>query len=153
MNEDLTATVQTATDRFAQGFNCSQAVFSAFASQLGLSNETALKLSSPFGAGMARQGQVCGALAGALMVLGLRHGNVDPEGKENTYQIAEEFIRKFKERHGAILCRELIGYDISTSAGLQAAREKTPLHHDLSSFGQRDRRITGSLSHHRSGLK
>ena len=125
MDEDLTNDpIQTASDRFAQGFNCSQSVFSAFALQVGLSNETALKLSSPFGAGMARQGQVCGALTGALMVLGLQHGNVDPEGKEKTYQISEEFIRKFKERHGTILCRELIGYDISSQAGLQAARER-----------------------------
>ena len=125
MDEDLTNDlIQTARDRFAQGFNCSQSVFSAFAFQLVLSNETALKLSSPFGAGMARQGQVCGALTGALMVLGLQHGNFDPEGKEQTYQIADEFIRKFKERHGTILCRELIGYDISSQAGLQAARER-----------------------------
>jgi C_GCAxxG_C_C family probable redox protein len=124
MDEDLTNPLQTASDRFAKGFNCSQSVFSAFASQLGLSIATALKLSSTFGAGMARQGQVCGALTGALMVLGLQHGNVDPEGKEQTYRIADEFIRKFKERHGTILCSELIGYDISTPAGMQAAREK-----------------------------
>ena len=125
MDEDWTNDpIQTASDRFAQGFNCSQSVFTAFASQLGIPNETALKLSAPFGAGMAREGQVCGALIGALMVLGLQHGNVDPEGKEKTYQISEEFISKFKDRHGTILCRELIGYDISTPAGLQSAREK-----------------------------
>ena len=88
MDEDLTNDpIQTANDRFAQGFSCSQSIFSAFVLQLGLSTETALKLSSPFGAGMARQGQVCGALTGALMVLGLQQGNVDPEGKEKTYQI------------------------------------------------------------------
>jgi len=120
----LTDIIQNAIDRFAQGFNCSQAIFSAFATRLGLPSEIALKLSSPFGGGIAREGQVCGALTGALMVLGLQHGNVDPEGKENTYQIAEEFIRKFKERHGTILCREIIGCDISTPAGLQSARDK-----------------------------
>lgn len=120
----MTDIIQNAIDRFAQGFNCSQAIFSAFATRLGLPSEIALKLSSPFGGGIAREGQVCGALTGALMVLGLQHGNVDPEGKENTYQIAEEFIRKFKERHGTILCREIIGCDISTPAGLQSARDK-----------------------------
>ena len=124
MPEDLTDPIQTANDRFAQGFNCSQAIFSAFASRLGLSDEAALKISSPFGAGIARQGQVCGALTGALMVLGLQQGNVNPENKEKTYQIAEEFVCKFKERHGTILCRELIGYDISTPAGLETAREE-----------------------------
>lgn len=116
--------VKTASERFAQGFSCSQAIFSAFASRFGLSDDLALKLSSPFGGGIARHGQVCGALTGALMVLGLQKGNVIPEDKENTYRIAGEFVRLFKERHGSILCNELIGYDISTSAGLQTAREK-----------------------------
>ena len=122
--ENLTDPIQTASDRFAQGFNCSQAVFSAFASSMGLTTETALKLSSPFGGGVARQGQICGALIGALMALGLQHGNVTPQGKEHTYQISEELVRKFKDCHGAILCRDLLGYDISTPAGMQAASEK-----------------------------
>jgi C_GCAxxG_C_C family probable redox protein len=116
--------IQTACDRFAQGFNCSQAVFSAFATSIDLPDELALKMSSPFGGGIARQGQVCGALMGALMILGLQHGNVDPQGKEHTYQISEEFVRKFKECHGAILCRDLLGCDISTTDGMQSAREK-----------------------------
>ena len=120
----MTDPIQIASDRFAQGFNCSQSVFSAFASSMGLTDESALKMSSPFGGGIARQGQVCGALIAALMILGLQHGNVDPQGKEHTYQISEEFVRKFKECHGAILCRDLLGCDISTFAGMQTAREK-----------------------------
>jgi C_GCAxxG_C_C family probable redox protein len=119
----MTDPIKIAEDTFARGFNCSQAVFSAYSSQFGISAEAALKLSSPFGGGIGRQGQVCGALIGALMVLGLRFGNAIPEGKENTYQIAEDVVRKFKDRHGTILCRELIGADISNRAGLQAARE------------------------------
>jgi hypothetical protein len=57
------------------------------------------------------------------MTLGLAQGNDDPQGKENTYQIAQVFISKFKACHGAILCHDLIGYDISTPAGLKAARD------------------------------
>ena len=120
----MTDPIQIAGDRFAQGFNCSQAILSAFASRVGISDETALRLASPFGGGIARQGQVCSALTGALMVLGLRSGNATPEGKDETYRIAEEFIHHFEERHGTILCRELIGYDLSTPQGLQAAREQ-----------------------------
>lgn len=114
--------VEIANDRFADGFNCCQAIFSAFAQQLALSDDLALRLAAPFGAGFARQGQVCGALTGALMVLGLKHGNVSPDGKEQTYRIAEGFVRQFHFRHGAILCRELIGYDVSRPEELQAAR-------------------------------
>jgi C_GCAxxG_C_C family probable redox protein len=120
----MTDPIQTAQDRFAQGFNCSQAVFSAYASQLGLNDETALKLASPFGGGVAHQGNVCGAVTGALMTLGLARGNAVTEMKDETYRLAEAFLQRFRECHGTILCRELIGYDISMPTGLQAARNQ-----------------------------
>ena len=116
--------IQTAQDRFSQGFNCSQAVFSAYASQLGMDDETALKLASPFGGGVTHQGDVCGAVSGALMALGLGRGSASVDQKDETYHLAEDFIRRFQERHGSILCRELIGHDISTPVGLQSAREQ-----------------------------
>jgi C_GCAxxG_C_C family probable redox protein len=116
--------IQAAEDRFTQGFNCSQAVFSAYASQLGIADETALKLASPFGGGVAHQGDVCGAVSGGLMALGLGRGSATVDQKDETYRLAEEFIQRFQERHGSILCRELIGHDISTLAGLKNAREQ-----------------------------
>jgi len=116
--------IQTAQNRFAQGFNCSQAVFSAYATQLGIDHETALKLASPFGGGVVRQGNVCGAVTGALMVLGLGRGNATLENKDNNYLVAEEFIKRFQEQHGTILCRELIGYDLSVPDELLQAREE-----------------------------
>jgi C_GCAxxG_C_C family probable redox protein len=116
--------IQTANDRFAQGLNCAQSVLSAFAEQAGISEESALLLASPFGGGIARQGQVCGALTGALMVLGLQRGNSTPEGKEETYRLSEEFMQAFKKRHGSTLCRDLTGFDISTPERLQVAREQ-----------------------------
>lgn len=115
---------KTAKDRFTQGFNCSQAVFSAYASQLGIADETALKLASPFGGGVAHQGEICGAVSGALMALGLGRGSAAVDKKDETYRLAEDFIRRFQERHGSILCRGLIGHNISTAAGLQSAREQ-----------------------------
>ena len=120
----MTDPIQTAQDRFEQGFNCSQAVFSAFATELGIPEDTALKLASPFGGGVARQGNVCGAVTGALMALGLQRGNATLENKDDTYRLAEEFVRRFQERHGTILCRDLIGYDLSRADELQNAREQ-----------------------------
>ena len=120
----MTDPIQTAQDRFTQGFNCSQAVFSAYASQVGIDDETALKLASPFGGGVAHQGDVCGAVSGALMALGLGRGSTTVDKKDETYRLAEDFIRRFQERHGSILCRGLIGHNISTAAGLQSAREQ-----------------------------
>jgi C_GCAxxG_C_C family probable redox protein len=119
----MTDPIKTAQDRFAQGFNCSQAVFSAYASQLGIDDEAALKLASPFGGGVAHQGNVCGAVTGALMALGLARGNAAADKKDEIYRIAEDFLKRFRERHGTLLCRELIGHDISTPDGLQNARD------------------------------
>ena len=119
----MTDPIKTAQDRFAQGYNCSQAVFSAYAAQLGMDDEVALKLASPFGGGVARQGNVCGAVTGALMALGLERGNATLETKDETYRLAEEYIKRFQELHGSILCRELTGFDISNPDEFQKARE------------------------------
>lgn len=119
----MTDPVTIAQERFAQEFNCSQSVFSAFASKFGIPDEIALKLASPFGGGTAHQGYVCGAVTGGLMVLGLGKGNATPETKDETYRLAKEYIRRFQELHGSILCRELTGYDISNPDEFQKARE------------------------------
>jgi len=119
----MTDPIQIAQDRFAQGFSCSQSVFSAFASKYGITDETALKLASPFGGGIAHQGNVCGAVTGALMALGLGRGNATLENKEENYSIAKDFITRFQEKHGTILCRDLIGYDLSKPDELLKARE------------------------------
>jgi len=119
----MTDPIQTAQDRFFQGFNCSQAVFSAYAPSFGVDLETALKLASPFGGGLARQGEACGAVTGALLALGLSRGSATAEAKEEAYRFAADFLRRFQERHNTILCRELIGYDLSSPEGLQRARE------------------------------
>src|SRR5512140_2930835 len=103
-----------ANGRFARGFNCAQSIFAAFAPRLGVSSELALRVSAPFGAGLAREGEVCGALSGALMVLGLQYGQDRPESKEDMYRLAHEFIYQFKQRHGAVRCSELLHQDIST---------------------------------------
>jgi C_GCAxxG_C_C family probable redox protein len=66
--------IQLASERFEQGYSCSQSILSAFASQFGLAEEFAIKISSPFGGGIARQGETCGAVTGALMVLALEFG-------------------------------------------------------------------------------
>ena len=109
---------------FSQNFNCSQSVFSAFAPQFGLDRETALKLASPFGGGVARRGEICGAVTGALLALGLARGAKAPAGKEEIYRLSQEFMRLFEEKHSTILCRDLIDCDLSTPAGYQAATDK-----------------------------
>jgi C_GCAxxG_C_C family probable redox protein len=117
----------TAVAVFSEGFSCSQAVFSAFSEELGLDRAAALKISTAFGGGMASMGLTCGAVTGALMVIGLKNGRteaIDAAAKEKTYELAKEFVRRFSERHGFIVCRELLGVDISTPEGKERASEQ-----------------------------
>ena len=119
--------VERATITFRDGFNCSQSVFAALAPGLGLDRETALRVAGPFGGGTARMGLICGAASGGLMALGLKYSQTraeDKEAKERTYALAREYLERFRARNGAVLCRELLGYDLSTSEGLQTAKEK-----------------------------
>ncbi|MGZ6346647.1 MAG: C-GCAxxG-C-C family protein [Anaerolineales bacterium] len=109
---------------FDGNFNCAQSVFAAFASQFGMDESLMLKMSSPFGGGVARRGHVCGAVTGGLMALGLARGADTPSGKEAAYRLGQEFMQRFESRHGSIICRVLLDYDISTEAGWQQAREK-----------------------------
>ena len=115
--------IETAVSRFAEGFNCSQAVFSAYAE--GLETETALKIASGFGGGMGRMAETCGAVTGAMMVLGLRFGAASPdrEAKELIYARIREFADRFKARNGSLDCRDLLGCDISTPEGLRDRQE------------------------------
>ncbi len=113
-----------AVERFAKGHSCSQAVFTALAEPMGMDYETALKVSSGFGGGMGRMGSTCGAVTGAFMALGLKCGGVDSEAKEETYRLVNRFVELFRERHGSLECRDLIGCDLSTEEGRQQAKAK-----------------------------
>jgi C_GCAxxG_C_C family probable redox protein len=111
---------------FAEGFNCAQSVFASHARQFDLESETALKLSSAFGAGMGRKGEVCGAVTGALMVIGLACGPSlasDKETKERTYQLTSRFIDEFVKKNSSSLCRELLGFRIDHPEELEKARQ------------------------------
>lgn len=112
---------------FEEGFSCSQAVVAALGEPLGLERETALKISQAFGGGMARMGLTCGAVAGALMVIGLKYGRTRPEddeAKEKTYRLVLEFHRRFQDLHGSTVCRELIGVDLGDPKGHKQAEER-----------------------------
>lgn len=106
---------------FAQGVCCSQAVLYAFAAEYGLDRDTALKVSAGFGGGMGRMADTCGAVTGAYMVLGLKYGAAsgDRAAKENTYRLVREFAERFKSKNGSLVCRDLLGCDISQPEGFE----------------------------------
>ncbi len=101
-----------AEELFVSGYNCAQAVFGAYAQELGLSLDMAMKLSAPFGGGMGRLREVCGACSGMFMAAGLLYGYSGPEtgeAKAKHYELIRLLAQRFKEENGSIICRELMG--------------------------------------------
>ena len=122
----MSAKSDTAAEIFSKGFNCAQAVLAALSSEYGVDSATAKKIAGAFGGGIASNGDVCGAVSGALMVIGLRYGKYkedDTVSKENTYRIANEYMEKFKKEFGSIKCKELIKYSLNKKEELLKARE------------------------------
>jgi C_GCAxxG_C_C family probable redox protein len=118
---------ERATDYFVRGFNCSQSVLAAYAEQFGLTEEQALKVAGGFGGGMGRMAETCGAVTGAIMVIGLKFASTtagDMKGKENAYAVVREFVHRFKARNVTVLCRELLDCDISTPEGMKRAQQE-----------------------------
>lgn len=111
---------------FKQGINCSQALLSTYGKHYGLDPELALRVSGAFGSGMG-MGETCGAVTGALMVIGLKHSKAAGSrlfSKDKTGDVAYEFMERFKARHGTMVCKELLGCDVSTPEGLKTAKQK-----------------------------
>jgi C_GCAxxG_C_C family probable redox protein len=119
---------QLAVDKFAEGYNCAQSVMFAFCDECGLSEDAALKVSCGFGAGMGRKQEVCGAVAGGIMVLGLRHGRGAQESRSVTealYTMTREFMDGFAVRNGSYLCRDLLaGYELTSEEGQRRFKEQ-----------------------------
>lgn len=108
--------VAEAERMFAEGFTCSQSVFGAFAEDLGLEKHMALKLANGFGGGIARRQEVCGAVSGAVMLIGLKLGKTtsdDTVAHDRTYCTISMFYERFTEMNGAATCREILGCDIA----------------------------------------
>ena len=119
-------TPETAAYRmFDIGYDCAQTVLAHFVDDLDIEEETALMITSAFGGGIAGTGSVCGCVTGALMALGLKYGFTEPDtiGKNMMKAKNNEFIAKFKERCGAINCRELLELDVSDPEQAAAAPE------------------------------
>ncbi|MBP3352976.1 MAG: C_GCAxxG_C_C family protein [Lachnospiraceae bacterium] len=118
--------IEMAKRYFEQRYHCSQSVLAAFADELGLTEEQALKLGGCFGGGICK-GEVCGACIGALMALGLKFGQSDTadlESRKKANDVTVEFIDIFQKENGSYICRELLGCDLATEEGKLYAREK-----------------------------
>lgn len=118
---------ERANELLKQDYHCSQALFGAFAGDLGLDIKTALKLSTCFGVGM-RQGDICGCVTASLMILGMAFGFDDPQDRELEVfgnKKTEEFIALFKEAMGgSYLCKDILHTDVSRPEGMARMRQE-----------------------------
>jgi len=130
MNANRTAMTKSdkALSLFAQGFSCSQSVLTSFSDEYGIPEDIGLKIACAFGGGMGRRQLTCGAVSGALMVLGLQFGMArgdDISRKLDTYNKTTEFIETFRKQNGSLNCRELLlGLDMNNPADLVKIEEQ-----------------------------
>lgn len=116
---------EAAVENFLKGYNCSQSIVLAFADMLPVEESLLSKLASSFGGGMGRLREVCGSVSGMFMVAGLLYGYDGPEKlkvKADHYARIQELARRFEEKHGSIVCRELLGLSVRREAPTPEAR-------------------------------
>lgn len=116
--------VAIATASFSNGYNCAQSVISAWPELMPGCRESVMKQASGFGAGMGRLQEVCGALTGAYMVIGLSNGSHKPDDirKEFVYGAIQELTRKFVVLNREVTCKKLIKVDLNTEHGREMHR-------------------------------
>jgi C_GCAxxG_C_C family probable redox protein len=118
--------IKKAINYFSLDYNCAQSVFGAFSEVLGLDPSDALKIATGFGGGMGLNGKTCGAVSGALMVIGLKYGKSEPNdqtSKDHTYTLVNDFISEFSKKYGTVECKELLGIDISNPEEFDYAKK------------------------------
>ena len=118
--------VEKAVEKFKGGLNCSQSIVATYGSSLGLEEDMGVKVAAAFGGGMGHTGKMCGAITGAMMVIGLhcsKDGCSVAESKTRSYALASELMKTFQARHVYTNCKDLIGQDLSTDEGMQVVRE------------------------------
>lgn len=118
---------EKAISLFSRGYNCAQSVFYAFADELGIDESMAKNIALGFGGGMGRLQHTCGAVTGAIMVLGLHYGSEDGKdifSKEKVFLKVQEFVKDFERIHNTVNCGELLGIDMNTDEGMSEAKEK-----------------------------
>ena len=103
---------EQAREYFTSGYNCAQSVFLAYRDITDIDEVLAATISAPFGGGMGRLREVCGAVSGMTMVAGFIAPNSQPndnENKKNCYATVQALAEEFRAENGSIICRELLG--------------------------------------------
>jgi len=127
---------EKAVKHFLEGYNCAQSVLLTMYEQEKGKNTLVPKIATGFGGGVGRCGSICGALTGGVMVLSLRYGTNEPsmEKRLRSYELSASLYKQFERRHGTVLCRELIHYDLSNPKEREKAREARVFEENCSNY-------------------
>lgn len=112
MKVDVEKRAEQARKYFTEGYNCAQSIFLAYRDISGLDTKSAATIAAPFGGGMGRLREVCGAVSGMTLVAGFLYPNFDPsdsQSKKDNYAAVQSLAGEFRKENGAIVCRELLG--------------------------------------------
>jgi len=125
-----------AVAHFKKGYNCAQSVLLTMFEHWNGKNDLIPKVATGFGGGIGRCGSLCGALTGGVMAVSVRYGTNEPslEKRLRTYDIARGFYTWFEKQHGSVMCRELIGYDLSVPGEMEKARKSKVLNERCTVF-------------------
>lgn len=107
----MSSPIDKSVELFMAGYNCAQSIVGGFCDEVGLDFDTAIKISSSFGAGMGRLRETCGTVTGSFMILGLKYGYTDPKdikSKTQHYKLIQLYAQKYKDIYGTINCFELL---------------------------------------------
>lgn len=117
---------EMAVELFRQKYNCAQAVLLAFCEDYGMPKEMAMRVACGLGGGF-RTGEICGAVAGAVLVVGLKTGNATNDDNAAKHTCGEEtraFINEFRRRHGAVACRDILKRDPTAEGWMGSSEQK-----------------------------
>jgi C_GCAxxG_C_C family probable redox protein len=126
VKQNLSGFSEKAANHFKQGYNCAQSVLLAMQEYYGIpNNELIPKVATPFGGGIGKLGSLCGALTGAVIAIGLKHGTntTNLKKKEKSYRLSQQLYEQFADTCGSPFCKELIGYDLTKPEELKMIRK------------------------------
>ena len=115
-----------ATAHFHSGFNCAQSVAAVFCEKYGVDKNAVVTMCSGLGAGF-RSGEICGAVSGAVLVIGFKYGqNIveDKAAKDNCNTKTVEFMNLFRTKNESVVCRDILGFDLSIKEEYEQAQEQ-----------------------------
>jgi len=141
---------EKAVKHFREEYNCAQSVLLTMFEHWNGKSELIPKIATAFGAGIGRCGSVCGVLTGGVMAIGIKYGTNEPslEKRLRAYELAQRFYKQFERQHGSVLCRELIGCDLSNPEELEKARMEKVFEEKCVNFVRKAVEILVELSEH-----